>query len=310
MIDSARHLSRQLTVSYSSLAERADAIRPPDDRDLEVLVLLQGDVSGATVPARWDTLVAVPGQGVARSRNAAVDFADRRYLLFCDDDVEVCLDGVLAGVDHLQRTGAALALGRGITPEGRLRKTYLSDRPRRLRLTNAAKAATYEMLVDVRQVRAMGLRFDERFGAGARYFLGDEYIFIADLLRAGLSAEAVPFVFGVHPCDSSGVRWGGPDLRARAVVLNEVFGRLAPPARAAFALRRWRRMGGWRPALHFALDGTAAAGSRRPAPTAQLDATSLCRTPTPTGEGPRLLLDRTVWSDRIQLSPAPQSPVT
>lgn len=27
--------------------------------------------------------------------------------------------------------------------------TYLSDRPTRLRLTNAAKADTYEMLVDV-----------------------------------------------------------------------------------------------------------------------------------------------------------------
>lgn len=97
-------LTRELTVSYSTLAHRADAIQPPEDRDLEALVLLQGDASRASVPPRWDALVAVPGRGVARSRNAAIDLADRRYLLFCDDDVEVCLDGVLAGMHHLRRT--------------------------------------------------------------------------------------------------------------------------------------------------------------------------------------------------------------
>lgn len=258
----AAALSRLLTVSYSCLADRADAIVAPDDQDLEVLVLLQGDHSRAVVPSRWDALVAVPGRGVARSRNAAIDFAGRRYLLFCDDDVEVRLDGVLKGVEHLRRTGAALVLGRGVTPDGRLRKTYLTNRPSRLRLTNAAKAATYEMLVDVEQVRAAGVRFDERFGAGARYFLGDEYLFIAELLRAGLTARAVPYIFGVHPHDSSGSRWGGADLRARAVVLNEVFGPFAGPARAAFAARRRRQMGGWGPALRFMLDRTVAARPR------------------------------------------------
>lgn len=263
-------LSRSLTVSYSCLADRADAIRAPQDKDVEVLVLLQGDHSRAVAPPRWDALVSVPGRGVARSRNAAIQFAGRRYLLFCDDDVQVRLDGVLAGVEHLQRTGAALALGRGVTPDGRLRKTYLTNRPTRLRLTNAAKAATYEMLVDVEQVRAAGLRFDERFGAGARYYLGDEYLFIADLLRAGLSAVAVPHVFGVHPEQSSGTRWGGADLHVRAIVLNEVFGRRAAPARAAFAARRHRQMGGWRPALRFVLDRAVADGPspRLPEPAA------------------------------------------
>lgn len=251
-------LSRLLTVSYSCLAERADTIRAPQDEDVEVLVLLQGDHSRAVVPPRWDALVTVPGRGVARSRNAAIQFAGRRYLLFCDDDVQVRLDGVLAGVEHLRRTGAALALGRGVTPDGRLRKTYLAKRPTRLRLTNAAKAATYEMLVDVEQVRAAGLRFDERFGAGAPYYLGDEYLFIADLLRSGLSAHAVPYIFGMHPEQSSGSRWGGADLHVRAIVLNEVFGRRAAPARAAFAARRHRQMGGWRPALRFVLDRTVA----------------------------------------------------
>ncbi|BDZ42885.1 hypothetical protein GCM10025865_21840 [Paraoerskovia sediminicola] len=201
--------------------------------------------------------VVVPGRGVARSRNAAIDHAGRRYLLFCDDDVTVDLPGVLAAVDHLRETGAALALGRATNPAGRFRKRY-ARRARRLTLFSSAKAATYEMLVDVDQVRAAGLRFDERFGAGAQHHLGDEYLFVAAMLRAGLRADAVPITVAVHPAESSGSRWGGSDVRARAVVLNEVFGRWAAPVRLAFAVRAARRLGSLRAVAALAGDGTRA----------------------------------------------------
>lgn len=251
-----RALAAELTVAYSSLAERVADIRPPADPRIEVLVCVQGPTSGLEVPEGVDRVVPVPGRGVARSRNAAIENSRRRYLLFCDDDVEVRTDGVLAAVAHLRATGAALALGRAVDPEGQLRKRYRGDRPTRLTLMNSAKAATYEMLVDVAQVRQAGLRFDERFGAGVETYLGDEYLFIAELLRGGLQGYAVPFVFGVHPPSSSGSRWGGADLHVRAVVLNHVFGPLAPPARALFALRHRRRIGGRAELVRFAADRT------------------------------------------------------
>ncbi|WP_122262292.1 glycosyltransferase [Ornithinimicrobium cerasi] len=251
-----RALAAELTVAYSSLAERVADIRPPAERRIEVLVCVQGPTAGLQVPEGVDRVVPVPGRGVARSRNAAIENSRRRYLLFCDDDVEIRTDGVLAAVDHLRRSGAALALGRAVDPEGRLRKRYRSDRPTRLTRTNSAKAATYEMLVDVAQVRQTGLRFDERFGAGVETYLGDEYLFIAELLRAGLRGYAVPYVFGVHPPTSSGSRWGGADLHARAVVLNHVFSPWAAPARVAFALRHRRSIGGREQLVRFATDRT------------------------------------------------------
>ncbi|ROS78533.1 glycosyltransferase [Cellulomonas sp. PhB143] len=263
-----------LTLGWSTLASRASAIRAPDGAvparsalagpgdggEVELLVCVQedGHPGPTTVPGPPGArTVVVPGLGVACSRNAAIEHAGRRYLLFCDDDVTIDLAGVRAGVDHLRRTGAALALGRATDPDGRLRKRYART-ARRLTLLTSAKAATYEMLVDVAQVRAAGLRFDERFGAGARHHLGDEYLFVAALLRAGLRADAVPLTYAVHPAESSGSRWGGADVAARAVVLNEVFGRWAPAARVAFATRAARRLGG--PAAWWALvrDGTRA----------------------------------------------------
>lgn len=259
---------RDLTIAYSSLADRVPAIRPPQVQGVEVIVCVQGLSPGRqpAVPDGVDRVVTVPGHGVARSRNAAIDATTTRYLLFCDDDVEVQVDDVLAAVAYLRRTGAAIALGRGVDPEGRLRKSYRSDRPVPLTLRNSAKAATYEMLVDVEQVRAAGLRFDERFGAGAETYLGDEYLFIADLLRAGLTGDSLPFVYGVHPPSSSGSRWGGRDLHVRAVVLNHVFGPTAPLARLLFGLRRRQEIGSLRALARFVADGATLADepSRRP----------------------------------------------
>ncbi|GAA1861824.1 glycosyltransferase [Myceligenerans crystallogenes] len=244
-----------LTIAFSSLAERAPDIEWPAGEDLDLLLCVQGDLPDGFAAPAGVRVVRVPGRGVAKSRNASIDHARGRYLLFCDDDVRVDLDGVRRGVEHLTETGKAIALGRGLGADGAFRKNY-AERITPLTLFNSAKAATYEMLVDAWQLRARDVRFDERFGAGAELYLGDEYILIADMIRAGLAGDAVPFTYGVHPVESSGSRWGGRDAHARAVVLNRVFGRRAAPVRLAFALRSREKLGGWPAAARFALNGS------------------------------------------------------
>lgn len=245
-----------LTIAYSTLVTRAHNISLAGiDPDIEVLVCVQGGLPSADSELERASVVPVPGTGVANSRNASIEHASGRYLLFCDDDVAVNLAGVAAGVRHLQRTGHALALGQAVDPSGSMRKKYpRSVQP--LTRFNSAKAATYEMLIDLSQVRAKELRFDVRFGAGTDLHLGDEYIFIVDLLRAGLAGDAIPVIFGTHPQLSSGSRWGSvQDSHARAVALNRVFGRWAFCARIAFGLKNRANFDGWRAFMTFLADG-------------------------------------------------------
>lgn len=253
----------ELTVAFSSLAERVGDIRITPRPGVEILLCVQGETAGLQVPPGVDRVLPVPGRGVARSRNAAIQHCRTRYLLFCDDDVEVDFTGVLSAVAHLRTSGEAIALGRAVGPDGQLRKRYRTNRPTRLTRLNSGKAATYEMLIDVEQVREAGVRFDERFGAGTQTYLGDEYLFIAELLHAGLRGHAVPFVFGIHPRSSSGSRWGGPDLHVRAVVINHVFGRTAPFARLLFAWRNRRSIGNRRRLVEFLTD-TSTLHQRKP----------------------------------------------
>lgn len=248
-----------LTLAWSVLAERVGDITIPDlsgvgDGQVELLICAQGRL-GAGIPSRA-RVVQVDGFGVARSRNAAIANANGRYVMFCDDDITVSLDGAMASARYLARTGRVLALGAAIDPEGVPRKRY-PTRPRTLGRFNAAKAATYEMVLDVDASRSNQVWFDTRFGAGGELPLGDEYIFIADLLAAGLRADAVPWVLATHPAESSGHRWGtAADAHHRAVVLNRVFGRWAVAARMLFAAKHVRRLGGVAAALRLVADRT------------------------------------------------------
>jgi hypothetical protein len=253
--------ARDLTVGFSSLADRASAIVVPGaDVASECVVVLQTGGSAtdadrlaqdvARLEGDGARVVVLDSRGVARSRNEVLRQARTRYVLFSDDDVTVDRDGVAAAVGHLKVTGHALALGRAVDDTGQFRKAY-PEQVTALTLYNSARAATYEMVVDVEQSTAAGVWFDERFGAGAPLYLGDEYIFIADLLRAGAKADAVPFTVAMHPVDSSGSRWGtDADVDARSAALSRALGRRAWWVKPLFAARHLRELG-MRGALRF-----------------------------------------------------------
>ena len=110
------------------------------------------------------------------------------------------------------------------------------------------------MIVRVESARSKGVIFDEKFGAGVENYLGDEYIFITDLIKKGGSATFLPLTIAIHPADSSGSRWGTePDLRARARVFQRVFGGLAPIIRAGFFIKNYQKFGGAKNLLKFVI---------------------------------------------------------
>lgn len=245
--DAPAKLRPLLTIAYSTLGGRARNIRLPDARaGIELLMLVQGAdaVLMSDLPRRADLrVIALPGRGVARSRNAALDHALGRFLIFADDDITFypeALDHLLA--EFATDPRLALALGQAEDAHGILRKRY-PVHPVRLTRFNSAKAATYEMMIRLDPVRAAGLRFDERFGAGMPDFVGDEYIFITDLLKAGLSCRFFPVTLATHPAESSGLRWSGADaMRARKALFHRVFGTAGPVVALLFVARNWRRV--------------------------------------------------------------------
>ena len=243
-----------LTIAYSTLPARLKGIRYPLQRDdREILVVVQNEDANSYVFSEAGAkLVELKNRGVAKSRNAALDRASGEFLLFGDDDMEFIESGIESALSHFKTNpDCSIILAQAIDENGDLRKSYPKEITP-LKLTNSAKAATYEMLVRVDALREKGIRFDESFGAGATNYLGDEFILIADSLRAGLKGIHLPVKLAIHPKDSSGSKWGTEaDLSARAKVFTRVFGWKAPLYRAAFLIKTDNPWPGLVKALRF-----------------------------------------------------------
>lgn len=226
--------SLPLTIGYSTLANRAKNIKFLSS--VNNLVIVQNPEGIVTPTFAGDVKVLeLQSKGVAKSRNAAIDNANTKYLIFGDDDIEFNESGIASAINLLDANPhISILLMQGIDETGNLRKSYPS-KAHELKLTNSAKAATYEMMIRVSDIKAAGIKFDEDFGAGATNYLGDEYIFIADALRAGLKGKFEPIVIATHPTESSGnIRNSASDRRARAKVFSRVFGFWAPIMRTLF----------------------------------------------------------------------------
>jgi glycosyltransferase involved in cell wall biosynthesis len=243
---------KKLTVGYSVLADRAKNITPPKNPDWEILIITQGGKADMVFPNARE--LALDSMGVAKSRNAAIENSSSKYLVFADDDIVFSESGLEQAIAYLdQNQDVSLVLCRATDTDGKLRKNY-PEKEESLGLFNSAKAATYEMIVRIADIRRLGVKFDERFGAGAQNYLGDEYIFIVDLIRAGGKAQFLPITIASHPEISSGSGWGTErDRVARAKVFSRIFGVFAPVIRLAFGLRRLEELGGIRNLIRFVL---------------------------------------------------------
>jgi hypothetical protein len=243
----------KLTLGYSTMAQRVgNIVQPPVHKDWNVAVIIQNPEgmawrgSGLAELVMRDDLEIQELQsiGVAKSRNRAIWLAKGEYLVFSDDDIHFDVAGLEAATKFMDENPQySLLLAQAVDESGKLRKRYPKGK-QELNRFNSARAATYEMIIRVEAVRQLGIWFDEEFGAGALNYLGDEYIFIVDLLKAGGKAVFAPITIAMHPTESSGARWGSDrDRKARAIIFTRVFGKLAPWVRLAFGARRLKELG-------------------------------------------------------------------
>ena len=253
----------KLTLGYSTLASRVSGmVEPPRHDGWESILIVQNPSGESWETARSKELVEradisielLESKGVAKSRNRAIWLARGEYLVFSDDDITFDVGGLEQALRFMDLNPKySLLLAQAVDETGKLRKRYPA-KVEKLNKFNSARAATYEMIIRVDAVRQLGVQFDERFGAGAVNYLGDEYIFIVDLIKAGGRCAFAPITIATHPTESSGSRWGSKtDRVARAKIFTRVFGVWAPLIRLPFGLRRLKELGSVKNLLLFVL---------------------------------------------------------
>lgn len=235
-----------LTLAISTLGAGIARVSLPDPSPrVRVLVLWQAPLEDAPAWAiRPDVdVVRLESRGLSKSRNAALRAARTRFVWLFDDDATPDLSAGLALVDRALAQGWSVVTGVVSTPEGGLFKTYPTA-PFRWTVWTAPKVSSIETILDVEVVRAKGVRFDEDFGLGARWTMGEEFIFMAAVVRSGLVAMFVPTTIAVHPLESTGKDFGRDGVwQASSAALGRVFGVFALPVKIAMVWRKRRSLG-------------------------------------------------------------------
>lgn len=131
-------------------------------------------------------------RGLARSRNLALDTAQAEFLWLCDDDVAIAPDAeeviLSAFAEHPQAD--AIAFNVISDTPGRPQRPIETEHA--LKLSNSMRYPTYRFVYRLASLKKAGLRFDERFGSGSVYTSGEDSLFTAACLKAGLRLVAVP----------------------------------------------------------------------------------------------------------------------
>lgn len=131
-------------------------------------------------------------RGLSRSRNALLKLADAEYLWLCDDDVAIdpeAEERILRAFAQHPEADALCFNVPSDTPE-RPQPSIAQEHP--LKISNSMRYPTYRFVYRLASLRKAGLRFDERFGSGAVYTSGEDSLFTAACLCAGLKIVAVP----------------------------------------------------------------------------------------------------------------------
>lgn len=182
--------------------------------------------------------------GLASSRNRALKEASGDILLLTDDDVALNLRG-LARIRRIfvQQPDIDILTAQIHTPQGLLYKPYraysfVHGRRSILQVSSA------EIVLRVSSIRRASLRYDERFGLGARFPSGEEAVFLSDAHRSGLRIVYFPLVLSYHPFASSGKVFSLDSAVARGAVFGRLFGMLGYFASVVFVWKKRRFFSG------------------------------------------------------------------
>ncbi|WBM60750.1 glycosyltransferase [Providencia sp. PROV188] len=166
--------------------------------------------------------------GVARSRNLAIEKATGDIILFCDDDItymEGFQDKVIQSFSDHNNTEFITFAYKNTVNGPWLKRFKLST----YRHTNRTILGVGTIQVACRRetVIQYNIKFPEDMGAGTTYFLCDEPVFLSKFLKHDLPGIYIPYVLCFHPEESSGSTFNHINaFNSRILCFTRIFGDL------------------------------------------------------------------------------------
>lgn len=185
-------------------------------------------------------VTANPRIGLSEARNLVLDGCEDDILLLADDDSRLDPHAVRSIADAFEKHPDATVVAFRATWTGGDRRINYPTATRRLSSRASVRhVVSIEIAMHVAALEGLGVRFDERFGPGARFATGEEFIFLTDVLRSGAQVYYEPIAIASHPALSSGRRKLDREvLSAKGAMFARTYGALGLLTAPMFVLRK------------------------------------------------------------------------
>ena len=131
--------------------------------------------------------------GLSKSRNTALKNATGEYLVITDDDLEY-VDGYEEIIcNAFEKNPQADIIVFKVEGIERIFKKY-GKTAKKISYLSSLHVSSVEIVVRNSSIKKTNIRFAEEFGAGAKYRMGEENIFLFDCLKSGLKIYYEPQV--------------------------------------------------------------------------------------------------------------------
>ncbi|HGF6562058.1 glycosyltransferase [Providencia sp. wls1922] len=167
-------------------------------------------------------------RGVAISRNIAINKSNNSdIILFCDDDViytNKFQEEILKQYEKNPTAGfITFSYSNNLDMKDLAPKFSTLGFVHTLR--SILRVGTIEVTARRNMIIENKIKFPEDMGAGAKYFLCDEPVFLSQFLKKNIRGIYCPFIIGYHPAVSSGQKFNRIEAFAsRYLCFTRIFG--------------------------------------------------------------------------------------
>jgi len=180
-------------------------------------------------------------KGLAKNRNNSLAYVDNGIALISDDDVIFCNNffqeikrGFMINPEIDVITFKTLNLS---GQDYRKYPNHMIEHNQR----SITGIGSIEIAFRVNMVKKNNIKFDEHFGPGAtEYPIGEDYIFMVDVLKKGLKAIFLPIAIVKHPDISTGLRFDQELIFGRGAVFARVFGMKSVVLDVIYSLKKYK----------------------------------------------------------------------
>ncbi len=145
--------------------------------------------------------------GLSKSRNLALENAKGELCVITDDDVIFNKGFIDIIIEAFSKFPDATIIRLCVNDiNGKVYKKYPKRAKRKLSDLDILSTMSVELIYNRKKVLYSQLKFDEQFGLGANYPLGEEQILLKDLKRKGYKLYYYPKCFVSHPQDRNSAK--------------------------------------------------------------------------------------------------------